>query len=89
MSCTQCAAVYLRMTSFVKLFFQELKKKFFDTLRIYVRGGGGGQGFPKYGGVGGNGGNVILVSKKKKFLKDIKDAFPNKRFIAGTGKNSR
>lgn len=30
-----------------------------DRARIYVRGGGGGQGSPRFGGVGGGGGDVI------------------------------
>ena len=74
------------MVSF--LIFQDLKKRFFDQLRIYVRGGAGGQGFPKYGGVGGKGGDIILTCKRGATLKNIKDKNPKKRFIAQTGKNS-
>ncbi|PNF37440.1 GTP-binding protein 10 [Cryptotermes secundus] len=37
-------------------------RKFIDSLRIYVRGGSGGMGFPKYGGIGGKGGSVIVVA---------------------------
>lgn len=36
--------------------------KFLDSLRIHVRGGAGGFGFPKYGGEGGKGGDVRLVA---------------------------
>jgi GTPase involved in cell partitioning and DNA repair len=44
--------------------------KFIDSLHIYVRGGAGGMGFPKYGGIGGKGGNIIVVSKEgEKVLK--------------------
>ncbi|XP_021930491.1 GTP-binding protein 10 isoform X2 [Zootermopsis nevadensis] len=39
--------------------------KFIDSLRIYVRGGAGGMGFPKYGGIGGKGGSVIVVAKEE------------------------
>lgn len=38
--------------------------KFLDTLRIHVRGGAGGFGFPRYGGEGGKGGDVCLVAKE-------------------------
>lgn len=31
-----------------------------DRARIYVRGGGGGQGSPNFGGMGGDGGDVIV-----------------------------
>nr|XP_058943095.1 uncharacterized protein LOC131771335 [Pocillopora verrucosa] len=31
-----------------------------DRARIYVRGGGGGQGSPRFGGMGGDGGDVIV-----------------------------
>ena len=31
-----------------------------DSLRIACKGGQGGNGFPKYGGLGGNGGSVII-----------------------------
>lgn len=36
--------------------------KFLDSLRIHVRGGAGGFGFPRYGGEGGKGGDVNLVA---------------------------
>lgn len=36
--------------------------KFLDSLRIHVRGGTGGFGFPKFGGEGGKGGDVSLVA---------------------------
>ncbi|XP_078377648.1 uncharacterized protein LOC144660796 isoform X2 [Oculina patagonica] len=31
-----------------------------DRARIYVRGGGGGQGSPRFGGMGGDGGDVVV-----------------------------
>ncbi|KAL3831429.1 hypothetical protein ACJMK2_023180 [Sinanodonta woodiana] len=68
---------------------RRFKKKFFDSLRIYVRGGGGGQGLPKYGGVGGKGGDVHVVSSKDITLKKVYDTNPSKRYIAGTGTDSR
>jgi GTPase involved in cell partitioning and DNA repair len=43
-------------------------KKFIDSLRIYVRGGSGGMGFPKYGGIGGKGGNVVVVATEGEWV---------------------
>ncbi|KAJ8958882.1 hypothetical protein NQ318_019650 [Aromia moschata] len=40
-----------------------LRVGFRDSLRVFVQGGAGGNGLPKFGGVGGNGGNVIVVGK--------------------------
>ncbi|XP_044280838.1 GTP-binding protein 10 isoform X2 [Varanus komodoensis] len=61
--------------------------RFMDDLRIYVRGGSGGMGFPRLGGEGGKGGDVWLVAQEKLTLKKIKDRYPKKRFVAGTGSN--
>lgn len=36
--------------------------KFLDSLRIHVKGGNGGFGFPRYGGEGGKGGDVCFVA---------------------------
>ncbi|KAL5006952.1 hypothetical protein ScPMuIL_015758 [Solemya velum] len=63
--------------------------KFIDTLRIHVRAGAGGQGYPKYGGVGGNGGNIYLVANKSFSLKQVLEICPSKRFTAANGGNSR
>lgn len=60
-----------------------------DNLRLYVRGGSGGMGLPRLGGHGGNGGDVWVVATKNMTLKRIKDKYPQKRFVAGTGTNSR
>jgi hypothetical protein len=34
---------------------KHLKKFFIDKLRIYVKSGDGGNGLPKFGGIGGDG----------------------------------
>ncbi len=60
-----------------------------DNLRLYVRGGSGGMGFPRLGGQGGDGGDVWVVASKNMTLKRIKDKYPQKRFVAETGANSR
>ncbi|XP_069690664.1 GTP-binding protein 10 homolog isoform X2 [Periplaneta americana] len=67
---------------------KSLYGKFIDSLRIYVRGGAGGMGFPKYGGIGGKGGDVIVVAKEGTTLKSLLNENPTKRFVAGNGGNS-
>ncbi|KAG9329386.1 hypothetical protein JZ751_005427 [Albula glossodonta] len=61
---------------------------FIDNLRLYVRGGSGGMGLPRLGGQGGKGGDVWVTAKDGVTLKNIKDKYPHKRFIAGVGTNS-
>ncbi|KAL6489360.1 hypothetical protein MHYP_G00031010 [Metynnis hypsauchen] len=61
---------------------------FVDNLRLYVKGGSGGMGLARLGGKGGNGGDVWVVAKKDLTLKQIKDRYPQKRFVAGVGSNS-
>lgn len=64
------------------------KKKFIDSLRVYVRGGAGGQGLPKYGGVGGKGGDVVITCDKKQTLINTHRKYPSRRFVGGNGGNS-
>ncbi|KAJ7418160.1 GTP-binding protein 10 [Pitangus sulphuratus] len=61
---------------------------FIDDLRVYVRGGTGGMGYPRLGGEGGRGGDVWFVARERITLKGIKEKYPHKRFVAGTGANS-
>ncbi|XP_008147480.2 GTP-binding protein 10 isoform X1 [Eptesicus fuscus] len=63
--------------------------KFIDNLRLFARGGSGGMGYPRLGGEGGKGGDVWVVATKKMTLKQLKDKYPQKRFVAGEGANSR
>ena len=37
---------------------------FIDSLRLNVQGGAGGMGQPRFGGIGGNGGNVVLIANE-------------------------
>lgn len=46
-------------------------------------------GLPRLGGRGGDGGDVWVVATKDMTLKKIKDKYPEKRFTAETGVNSR
>ncbi|XP_078481775.1 GTP-binding protein 10-like [Ciona intestinalis] len=73
------------------LLLRTYSKDFIDKLRIYVRGGTGGNGHPTLGGIGGRGGDVYLVgaTKSDMTLKSMKDKYPEKRFVADTGQSSR
>ncbi|XP_035174806.1 GTP-binding protein 10 [Oxyura jamaicensis] len=61
---------------------------FIDDLRLYVRGGTGGMGYPRLGGEGGRGGDVYFVAQERTTLKSVKNRYPQKRIVAGTGANS-
>ncbi|NWU90849.1 GTPBA protein, partial [Upupa epops] len=61
---------------------------FIDDLRLYVRGGTGGMGYPRLGGEGGRGGDVWFVARERVTLKSLRERYPQKRFVAGTGANS-
>ncbi|GLH12480.1 GTP-binding protein 10 [Gryllus bimaculatus] len=65
-----------------------LKRTFIDSLRLHVRGGTGGNGLPKYGGIGGKGGDVFLVAEKDTKLKRVLSKLPTKRIAAGSGGHS-
>ncbi|XP_041524402.1 GTP-binding protein 10-like [Microtus oregoni] len=62
---------------------------FIDNLRIFAKGGSGGMGYPRLGGEGGRGGDVWVVAHKHMTLKQLKKKYPQKRFVAGVGANSR
>ncbi|KAF8783193.1 GTP-binding protein 10-like [Argiope bruennichi] len=64
-------------------------RKFIDSVRITARGGRGGNGIPKYGGIGGKGGDVFLEATENYSLLKLKREFPTQRFIGGTGGNSK
>ncbi|KAL7394240.1 hypothetical protein ABVT39_022872 [Epinephelus coioides] len=75
------------MVHFSRICFRKYGN-FVDNLRLYVRGGSGGMGLPRLGGRGGSGGDVWVVASKNMTLKRIRDKYPEKRFVAGTGVNS-
>lgn len=68
---------------------RKVKNQFIDKLRIYVKGGSGGQGYPTYGGIGGKGGNIYVESSSKMTFRRLKNIHPTKRFKAKEGENSR
>lgn len=42
-----------------------------DTLRLTVKGGHGGNGLPRYGGIGGQGGCVYFVANEDTTLMKV------------------
>lgn len=72
----------------VKTFAKKSRGRFFDKLRIFVRGGAGGMGYPRYEGIGGKGGDVILRAVKSTKLRDLVDVNPTQRYTAASGTNS-
>ncbi|KAH8237909.1 hypothetical protein KR032_006064 [Drosophila birchii] len=64
------------------------RPSFLDTLRLAVRGGHGGNGLPKYGGVGGQGGCVYLVAKDGLTLRKVAQGLRDKRVAASSGEDS-
>lgn len=68
---------------------KRVHSKFIDTLRLHVRGGPGGMGFPKLGGVGGKGGDVYVEGKESITLMKVRKTRPDKRWHGMPGGNSR
>ena len=50
-------------------------QKWIDSLRVHVKGGHGGNGHPKYGGVGGKGGDVIIRCSDQNTIKKKKTKY--------------
>ena len=65
-----------------------LRKGFLDHLRLNVRSGAGGSGFPRFGGIGGRGGHVFIEAKDDITLKSVDSKLRNIKLHAGTGSNS-
>ena len=42
----------------------KFRSNFIDKIRIHLKGGYGGAGLPKFGGIGGAGGNVYIEAKE-------------------------
>lgn len=66
-----------------------LRSKFIDSVRLHVKGGTGGTGLPKYGGMGGQGGCVYCIGKEKANLRDVISKHRGKTISAGHGEDSR
>ncbi|XP_030832741.1 GTP-binding protein 10-like [Strongylocentrotus purpuratus] len=82
---------FLLVSNKIKGRFQAGKNRhrFIDQVRIYARGGGGGQGHPKFGGIGGSGGDVYVQALPDETLKNVKSSKREQRYIAGPGDNSK
>lgn len=65
-----------------------LRNAFIDSLRLTVRGGHGGNGVPKYGGIGGQGGCVYFVAKDGVSLRNVAQKYKTKRIAASSGEDS-
>lgn len=65
-----------------------LRSNFIDTLRLHVRGGTGGAGLPRYGGLGGAGGNVYIIAKDGLTLENVVKKLKTKRIKADSGGDS-
>lgn len=65
-----------------------LRNKFIDSLRLTIRGGHGGNGMPKYGGVGGQGGCVYFRAKDNITLKNVMQKYQGKKIAGTTGEDS-
>uniref|UniRef100_A0A914Z630 GTP-binding protein n=1 Tax=Panagrolaimus superbus TaxID=310955 RepID=A0A914Z630_9BILA len=50
-----------------------------DLLRLSIHAGSGGQGLPRYNGVGGDGGNVYLLPRRKMKFSQVFNSFYNKK----------
>lgn len=53
-----------------------------------MKGGTGGSGLSKYGGIGGRGGDVYIKAKENFSLRDLSKYIKNKNLVAGTGFDS-
>lgn len=56
-------------------------------MRIYARGGAGGQGSKRLGGHGGKGGDVVAIACNGASLAELSRLI-SRRFVAGNGGNS-
>lgn len=63
-------------------------KPFLDSLRLQVKGGHGGNGYPKYGGIGGQGAAVFCEATEDSTLRLIWKKNPSRRITAGNGEDS-
>ncbi|CAK1552691.1 unnamed protein product [Leptosia nina] len=85
--------VYLNRILFstrdIKIPRKYLRTKFLDTVRLFVKGGTGGTGLPKFGGLGGQGGCVYCVGVEDSNLKKIASNHRGKTVCAGHGEDSR
>ncbi|OWR55414.1 GTP-binding protein 10 [Danaus plexippus plexippus] len=73
----------------IKLPRKYLRSKFIDSVRLHVKGGTGGTGLPKYGGLGGQGGCVYCQGKEDANLRTIMSQYRARTICGGHGEDSR
>lgn len=85
--------VFLTRTFFalkdIKVPRSYLRSKFIDSVRLHVKGGTGGTGLPKFGGLGGQGGCVYCIGNEDANLRSIVTKYRAKTINAGHGEDSR
>lgn len=64
------------------------KSNFLDSLTFHAKGGLGGNGQPKYGGIGGKGGNVVCQVSEGASLEKVKTKLKGYRLTAESGEHS-
>ena len=52
-------------------------QKWVDSLRVYAKGGHGGNGMPKYGGIGGKGGDIIIKASESHVQRTLRPTKQN------------
>ncbi|KAK0081143.1 hypothetical protein PV325_012727 [Microctonus aethiopoides] len=65
-----------------------LRKGFLDSLNLRVKGGTGGMGLPRYGGIGGKGGDVVAVATEDLTLTHLADKYKDRKIVAEHGNHS-
>ncbi|XP_076162702.1 GTP-binding protein 10 homolog [Ptiloglossa arizonensis] len=81
--------VLTQVLGYIKKLPRKFKRqRFIDSLYIHVKGGSGGSGLPKYGGIGGNGGNVYVIAEEKVTLENVKSNLKNLKLKAESGGES-
>ncbi|XP_063707929.1 GTP-binding protein 10 homolog [Culicoides brevitarsis] len=71
-----------------KFLLKASKNVFLDSLTLRLKGGHGGNGLGRYGGVGGQGGAVVFIAKEKATLRKILKKYPRGEIRAGDGEHS-
>lgn len=59
-----------------------------DSLRLRVKGGTGGTGLPRYGGIGGRGGDVVVVATEELSLNELASQYKTREVRAFHGHHS-
>ncbi|XP_031616901.1 GTP-binding protein 10 homolog [Contarinia nasturtii] len=80
--------VFVTVSHFCKKFTKKYQLRFVDSLRLNVKGGHGGNGYPKYGGIGGQGGCVQFEANEKNSLNALAKKYRGIAIKAESGEDS-